>query len=204
MRFLSMLVMGAAALVFLTHARAQAAAMPRPGVAASAPPNLTMDPAVWSLVSATPHVAILTFDHHPSAAEVVAIEAAVLAVHRYRTLPMVAVRGTGAQLRGLVGLPGLRSIFLNEDVEDEHSALTAVTDRDHGSTAIRIDSASPASVATMLEGLDWVFRNRAKYGIEAVASGWASSGGGSPESPIGVAMKLAHDAGLAMVGEIAP
>src|SRR6185503_15662039 len=99
MRFLAMLVMGAAAFVFLTHARAQSAAMPRPGVAMSSPPSLTMDPAVWSLVPTVPHVAILTFDHHPSAADVAAIEPAVLAAHGYRTLPMVAVRATGAQLR---------------------------------------------------------------------------------------------------------
>ena len=77
----------------------------------------TVDPVLWSLDTGGVHEAILTFDHPPSAVDVVAIEASGVVAHRYNALPMMAVQGTAAQLRGLLGLPGLQSIYLDRLVE---------------------------------------------------------------------------------------
>jgi hypothetical protein len=100
-----------------TPALAQSAAMPAPGVAASSPPDLAVDPMLWSLETSDVHEAILTFDHQPGAVEISAIEGAGVVAHRYHALPMVAVQGTATQLRGLLGLSGLRSIFIDRRLE---------------------------------------------------------------------------------------
>jgi hypothetical protein len=200
MRLLALLVLGFAALLCRGPARAQAGAMPLPGVAASAPPSLTVDPALWSLEGNAFGEAILTFDHHPGAAEVGALEGAGLAVRAYRALPMVVVDGTAAQLRNLLGLTGLRSIFLNRDLEDspgdsERGGLIAAT----GSRLIHVDTHAPSSVVSALEGFDWVFRNRLQYGIEAIVESWVTSDDVAPEDPLNVAAGLARSAGLATV-----
>jgi hypothetical protein len=179
--------------------------MPRPGVAASAPPSLTVDPMLWSLDGHAFREAVLTFDHHPRAAEVVALEAAGLGVRPYHALPMVVVHGTGAQLRGLLGLTGLRSIFLNRSLEgsagdSERGGLTAaVTNGVDGSRLIHVDTGAPSSVVTALEGFDWVFRNRLQYGIQAIVESWVTRDDVSPEDPLSVAAQLARSAGLATV-----
>src|SRR5688572_27002616 len=167
MRLLALLVLGFAALLCRVPARSQPGAMPLPGVAASAPPSLTVDPALWPLEGGSFREAILTFDHHPGAAEVGALEGAGLAVRAYRALPMVVVEGTAAQLRNLLGLTGLRSIFLNRDLQDspgdsERGGLIAAA----GSRLIHVDTDAPSSLVSALEGFDWVFRNRLQYGIE--------------------------------------
>ena len=77
----------------------------------------TVDPVLWSLDTGGVHEAILTFDHPPSAVEVVAIEGSGLVAHRYNALPVMAVQGTAEQLRGLLGLPGLQSIYLDRLLE---------------------------------------------------------------------------------------
>jgi len=179
--------------------------MPRPGVAASAPPSLTVDPLLWSLEANEFREAILTFDHHPGAAEVVALEGAGLGASAYRALPMVVVRGTGAQLRDLLGLTGLRSIFLNRGLEaspgdrERGGLIAAVRNGVDGSRLIHVDTGAPSSVVTALEGFDWVFRNRLQYGIQAIVESWVTSEDVSSEDPLSVAAQLARSAGLATV-----
>ena len=202
---LALLVLGFAALLCRAPAYAQSSAMPRPGIAASAPPSLTVDPVLWSLEANAFREAILTFDHHPGAAEVVAFEAAGLGVSAYRALPMVVVQGTAAQLRDLLGLTGLRSIFLNRGLEgspgdSERGGLIAVAGNGvGGSRLIHVDTGAPSSVVTALEGFDWVFRNRSRYGIQAIVESWVTSEDVSSEDPLSVAARLARSAGLATV-----
>ena len=153
---LALLVLGFAALLCRVAARAQSGAMPLPGVAASAPPSLTVDPVLWALDANAHREAILTFDHHPGAAEVATLEAAGLRARPYRALPMVVVHGSGAQLRALQGLAGLRSIFLNRGLEDapgdsERGGLIAAAGND-GSRLIHVDTDAPSSVVTAIEG----------------------------------------------------
>ncbi|HEY8488085.1 MAG TPA: S8 family serine peptidase [Thermaerobacter sp.] len=70
------------------------------------------------LATATgPVEAVLTFDHRPTEAEVAAIQASGVQVHTFRVLPMVAVKGTAAQIKGLLGLPGLISAYANRQLE---------------------------------------------------------------------------------------
>jgi hypothetical protein len=209
MTLLALLVLGFAALVCRAPLRAQSGAMPLPGVAASAPPSLTVDPVLWSLEANALREAILTFDHHPGAAEVVALEAAGLGASAYRALPMVVVQGTGVQLRDLLGLTGLRSIFLNRGLEDspgdsERGGLIAAARSVDGSRLIHVDTGAPSSVVTALEGFDWVFRNRLQYGIQAIVESWVTSEDVSSEDPLSVAARLARSAGIATVEKFGP
>ena len=163
-KLLALLVLGVAALLCRAPARAQSPAMPPPGVAASTPPGVTVDPAVWSLEASAFRAAILTFDHHPSAAEIVSLEAAGLAAAPYRALPMVVVHGTGAQLRGLPGLRGLRSIFLNRDLES-----TGDNERIACSCAMSPDtSVSPGVMVTL--AVFWSNSSRIKLSMAALPS----------------------------------
>jgi serine protease AprX len=220
-------------------ALAQSDAMPLPGgVHASSPPNLTVDPGLWSLTTTESQKAVLTFNHYPNATEVAAVESSGAEAHPYRTLPMLAVQGTGLQLRSLLGFPGLRSIYLDRRLDDSliganaadlvlgqaaergavavigssGTGLLALGGNENGpavgSSAVGADSSGPLFVVTALEGFDWVFQNRMKYGIETIAGSWGGSGELSPDDPISVASKVAHDAGLVLVfaenGERAP
>ena len=57
--------------------------------------------------------AILTFNQRPSALDLAAVRATGVAVAPFRVLPMLGVRGTGAQITVLLRQPGLRSAYLN-------------------------------------------------------------------------------------------
>src|SRR5438876_6579880 len=54
-------------------------------------------------------------------------------------------------------------------------------------------------VLTALESFDWVLTNRDTYGIRVISNSWGTSGPFSPNDPINVASKMAHDAGLVVV-----
>jgi serine protease AprX len=60
-----------------------------------------------------PVQAVVTFDHIPAAADLAMIEAAGVKTKRFTALPMAAIQGTKAQIPGLLGLPGLRSVYYN-------------------------------------------------------------------------------------------
>jgi len=61
--------------------------------------------------------AFLTFDHYPSAAEVAQVQAAGLQTHTFETLPIVAVQGLKTAVESLSGMAGLRSIYLDRQLE---------------------------------------------------------------------------------------
>ncbi|WP_257349392.1 S8 family serine peptidase [Pseudalkalibacillus decolorationis] len=47
-----------------------------------------------------------------------------------------------------------------------------------------------------LEAFDYVLENQQKYGIDIISNSWGSTGEYSPDDPINVASKKAHDAGM--------
>jgi hypothetical protein len=109
------------------------------------------------------------------------------------------------QLRSLLGLTGLRSIYLNRGLEDSPGdserggLIAAARNAGHGSRLIHVDTGAPSSIVSALEGFDWVFRNRLQHGIHAVVESWVTSDDVSPENPLSVAAELARSAGLATV-----
>ena len=68
-----------------------------------------------------------------------------------------------------------------------------------GSRLVGIGAGEALFIFNALEGFDWVFQNRTKYGIRVISNSWGTSGAFSPDDPINVASKLAHDAGLVVV-----
>jgi serine protease AprX len=61
--------------------------------------------------------AVVTFDHDPSATDLVAVQATGVEMRPFSVLPMVGVRGTASQIFGLFGLPGLTSIYYNGQLQ---------------------------------------------------------------------------------------
>ena len=211
---MSLLTVAAGLLLRGEPASAQSNEMPSPGVQASSPPSLSVDPALWTLAETELRDAVLTFDHYPSPIEVGTLAAAGLEARAYRALPMMTVHGTASQLRNLLGLAGLRSVVLDRQLdaapdESERVALVAAgfaklgaygqePKIGTGSVAV-IDIGGPLTVVTVLEGFDWAFQNRLKHDIRAIANSWGTSLDVSPEDPVSVATKVAHDAGVAVV-----
>lgn len=106
--------------VFLAgNASAQITGLIQPPVSGSATTGSTfeIDPlfaaALQSAPVAEPIQAVVTLHHQPVLGDLLAIQALGVQTRTYRTLPMVAVRGSRAALAGLTALPGLRSIYLN-------------------------------------------------------------------------------------------
>src|SRR6185436_20590905 len=106
-----MLAVGIALLLGAQPGLAQWDSMPLPaGADFSSLGHLTVDAAVWSLAANETRGAILTFDHYPDDTEIGALDADD--VYAYDTLPMIVVSADAPRLRNLVGLRGLRSIYL--------------------------------------------------------------------------------------------
>jgi serine protease AprX len=231
--------------------------------------------------------AVVTFDHSPTAKDLLALQASGVQVRPFRVLPMVGVRGTSLNLRGLLTMRGVRSIhfnrqltyFLDESVpvigadrvwnelrytgkgvtvavidsgidathpdlpfgtkvvqnvklapdvfgvgplvleglvntdttsgHGTHVASTAAGtgaagDGKYrgvaiGSKLVGIGAGEALFILTALEGFDWVLQNRAEYGIRIISNSWGTSGAFSPDDPVNVASKMAHDAGLVVV-----
>ncbi|MGH8707941.1 MAG: S8 family serine peptidase, partial [Burkholderiales bacterium] len=97
-------------------ASAQLNLLPLPGGVRAVSP-ISIDPVLSAALLQAglgePIQAVLTFDHYPSASELLAISALGLQVRPLRALPMVAVQGTSLQIGNLPALPGLRSLYLN-------------------------------------------------------------------------------------------
>src|SRR2546430_7096602 len=68
-----------------------------------------------------------------------------------------------------------------------------------GSKLVGIGAGEALFIFTALEGFDWVLQNRTKYGIRVISNSWGTSGAFSPDDPVNVASKWAHDAGLVVV-----
>ena len=215
-----MRAVGVALLLGAQPATAQWDSMPLPGGAdASTWGHLTVDAAVWSLAASETHRAVLTFDHYPDEAEIGALETAGLDVFSFRALPMVVVRADALRLRSLVGLRGLRSIYLDRELGELTDVIPWIAQAVDGGRVALIDSRGPRLLAAenaadaarrwtagrkltvvgALEGFDWVFRHRLKLGIEIVATGWGADGARAPADPLGIATEAARDAGLAVV-----
>jgi serine protease AprX len=54
-------------------------------------------------------------------------------------------------------------------------------------------------IFTALEAFDWVLQNQMTYGIRVISNSWGTGGAFSPDDPVNVASKLAHDAGMVVV-----
>jgi serine protease AprX len=61
--------------------------------------------------------AVVTFSGYPSTIVLRTVRAMGIQVLSFRSLPMLGVRGTPAQIRSLFGLPGVRSIYYNRQLE---------------------------------------------------------------------------------------
>ncbi len=99
-------------------APAQLNLMPLPGGVPGFPVStVKLDPVLSSVIQSAglgkPIQAVLTFDHYPTAAELLAIRAIGVRLYAFRALPMVGVRGTSQQIQGLLAMPGLRSVYFN-------------------------------------------------------------------------------------------
>jgi serine protease AprX len=88
------------------------------GVAAA---SLEIDPILTQQVQqAAPDAsleAILSYDHQPTTADVAAAKATGVLVHQFSALPMLAVRGTPAQIRSTFNLAGLTSVYFNKQLQ---------------------------------------------------------------------------------------
>ena len=212
-----MRALGVALLLGAQPAAAQPDAMPLPGGPdASSFGRLTVDAAVWSLAASETRRAVLTFDHYPDDGEIAALAASGLDVYSYRTLPMIVVRADASRLRNLVGLRGLRSIYLDRELDARADVIPWIAQSGDGHVAL-IDSLGPRlllgpssqgvdrraaaklTVVAALEGFDWVFRHRLEHRIEIVASGWHGGDELDTTDPLDVATQAARDAGLAVV-----
>lgn len=72
----------------------------------------------FSAVDPTASVrAILTFDHYPTAAEVAHVQSAGLQTHTFQVLPMIAVQGLKSAVERVTGMEGLRSVYLDRQLE---------------------------------------------------------------------------------------
>src|SRR5437773_7655339 len=76
-----------------------------------------IDPALSSVLQSAcfdqPSETVLTFDHYPTATDLLALRAVGVQVRPLRALPIVGVQGTSLQILVLPALPGLRSIYFN-------------------------------------------------------------------------------------------
>jgi serine protease AprX len=231
--------------------------------------------------------AVVTLNRYPTLTDLLAIQALGLETRTFRTLPMVAVRGTNPEIASLLALPGLRSVYLNRRLTyflDESVPLVGAdrvwneldytgrgvtvavidsgidathpdlpfgtkvvqnvklapdlfgtgplvveglsdtdTSSGHGTHVSSIIGGTGAALAgryrgvatgsrlvgvgagealfilTALEAFDWLLQNRQKYGIRVVSNSWGTSGPFSPDDPVNVASKAAHDAGMTVV-----
>jgi serine protease AprX len=68
-----------------------------------------------------------------------------------------------------------------------------------GANLVGVGVGQTVTVLAALEGFDWVLRNQKQYGIRVISNSWGTSGAFSPDDPINVASKLAHDLGFVVV-----
>jgi len=68
-----------------------------------------------------------------------------------------------------------------------------------GSNLVGLGSGEVVFILTALESFDWVLTHSDLYGIRVISNSWGTSGPFSPDDPINVASRRAHDAGLVVV-----
>jgi serine protease AprX len=65
-----------------------------------------------------------------------------------------------------------------------------------GAKLVGLGTGEGLSILWALAGFDYVMENQEKYNIQVISNSWGSSGQYSPNNPINVASKEAHDAGM--------
>jgi serine protease AprX len=68
-----------------------------------------------------------------------------------------------------------------------------------GAHLVGLGAGEVVFILTALESFDWVLAHAGLYGIRAISNSWGTTGAFSPDDPINVASKKAHDAGLVVV-----
>jgi serine protease AprX len=234
----------------------------------------------------TIHTVILTFSSKPSDVELQKLKALGLKTITFKQLPMVAVQGTKAAIEKTFILDGLRSAFLDKQlnyllkesvpfigadrvwkelgytgkgvtvavidsgIDGTHQDLpfgtktvqnvkfltgnlifdsqpiyvenvpNSDTSSGHGThvsgiiagkgTAsggtytgvapgaqlVGLGTGEAITILWALEAFDYVLENKAKYNIQVISNSWGTTGAYTPNDPINVASKTAHDAGM--------
>lgn len=106
-----LLVVAAALLASLT---------PGDATAEEGGPGVELGPGLAKLLESgggEPVRAILTYGERPTEEQIGAVRRSGVAVHTFDVLPMVAVEGTAEQVRGLLSLEGLRSVWPDRRLE---------------------------------------------------------------------------------------
>lgn len=68
-----------------------------------------------------------------------------------------------------------------------------------GTNLVGVAAGEAVFVLAALEGFDWVLRNVENYRIRVISNSWGTTGSFSPDDPINVASKMAHDVGLVVL-----
>lgn len=68
-----------------------------------------------------------------------------------------------------------------------------------GASLVGVGAGETLVILAGLQAFDWVLENRDRYGIRVVSNSWGTRGSFSPDHPINVASRAAHDAGLVVV-----
>ncbi len=252
--------------------------------------TLEVDPQLQNILSTTGDAnvleAVITYENMPTQEEVQRVESFGLKTKTFKHLPMIAVKGTNAELQNLLdsGLNAL-SVYYNKEVEyflrDSRNLVGAekvwndLGYTGKGTTVAVIDSGIDAThpdlplgekvvqnvkflvgnlfteeplyledvantdtssghgthvagtiagngtasdglykgvapdaklvglgtgeginILWSLEAFDYVLENHEKYGIDIISNSWGTSGEYSPNNPVNVASKKAHDAGM--------
>ena len=68
-----------------------------------------------------------------------------------------------------------------------------------GANLVGVAAGETVFVLAALEGFDWVLRNVENYRIRVISNSWGTTGSFSPDDPINVASRMAHDVGLVVL-----
>lgn len=99
--------------------------------------------------------AILTFEGRPTQEQIGAVRETGVAVHTFRELPMLAVRGTAAQIRDLFDLDGLTGVWADQRLEYHlHESVPLIgADRVHEELGITGEGVGIAILDSGVDGL---------------------------------------------------
>ena len=68
-----------------------------------------------------------------------------------------------------------------------------------GANLVGVAAGETVFVLAALEGFDWVLRNVENYRIRVISNSWGTTGSFSPDDPINVASRMAHDVGIVVL-----
>ena len=131
------------------------------------PPSLPLPPPILSTATVDPILrqvlqtaslgqiveAVLTFDHDPTATDLLPVAATGVDVARFSVLPMIGVRGTSTQVLALLGLPGLRSAYSNRRLSYFLNQSVPLIGADRVSNELGITGAG-VTIAVIDTGID--------------------------------------------------